>query len=292
MQAITDEVLKFISLFNERSDITIECAIMKPTANGKQYSLNLLYSPKLNYLSSLYFQDTSQVTSTKFSFLYEIVSAFPSKRAEAPKEDPLGREALMPTVFAEGSLITNLSALYADNFSLFNTFLLPLFLHEDSIVYCSDNFREFILNNKESFKPTFISFINKVGIKLEELYKKSCDYNAYSSSNKVTLNLMLSELQDVIKLYFIALAYKETPYLASCRHSIPEHVIETLATAYKPWDFVSACTNTIINIKKENQAMDFSTTADLFAGTEQKKALRKLCVDLVNNAISEEIKHA
>jgi len=117
--------------------------------------------------------------------------------------------------------------------------------------------------------------------------KKSSEYGVYTNKERYT-ELLLS-ITKTMKLYFIALNYYNTGTLTTLCEEKHSLILNTLAQAYKPWEFVNECISNITAIKQANLA---SISPNGFSADAERAALKEKCFAFLTNRLIQEISHA
>lgn len=282
------QLLKYIENFNKVAQVTIEYAALEPfyTSSGRILNnLHLVYSPTAEFLVIDYLRGGN------------VGDAFVEKTSkDTTKTKAMLNGFIKPNLVLEDTrLFENISTTMISNIGRFYNFKInsatdpffTMFLEEDNIVFASKEFTNYFLDSKSLFRPSALHILDVIHASFQIDAKKSSEYGVYTNKEKYT-ELLLS-ITKTMKLYFIALNYYNTGMLTALCEEKHSLILNTLAQAYKPWEFVNECINTITTIKQANLA---SISPNGFSADAEREALKEKCFAFLTNRLIQEIAHA
>lgn len=274
-----EKLLAFISEFNKRALIKIEYAVVDSFLSPSgvlQYKAHLVYSPIKEYLLKSYLSGAVHEGISERTVLGGL--ALQELKAFAKDKDTFLEGLETPFAEVQEVTISNVSRFYNFKFNSPTDPFLTMFLEPESIVYISEDFNRMFLSQKEKFRPSPIHMMTQISASFSELIKKSTEYSTYS--DKVKLTNLLVELHKMTKLYFIAIRYYNTGELISSYEEKQNLILNTLAQAHRPWDFVQDCVALIAEARRKLET-DPNFTALITADAE-KQALKDQCFSFLN----------
>lgn len=297
-----EKILNYIHEYNKTSQITIEYAVLEPFLNptgNTIYNLHVVYSPKIEFLTRTYL---TGISSGDWPRGEQIVTGFELAKVlhQFPLISGAAKHATLPYGI-ESSIeqfsCSNMARFYNFKFNSPTDPFLLMFLENENIIYISDDFKEYFFDQRDSFKPHPIYMLEVMSVSLKELVKASSDYQYRTDRTKV--NCVLQELHKTMRLYFIALRYYNTKELVSSFEEKYNLILNTLAQASRPWEFVDECVKFIDAAKQKDY---FDTTGNSYAyqqhsvefservnATKERELLKQQCFNFLAHQIKREI---
>lgn len=283
------QILQYIEQYSKEAQITIEYVVLEPFLNAKGdtiYNLHVVYSPKKEYLLRSYLSGSMLEGITERTTdgpgAHGLLTSF-------PLQNGIAAYSIVPTF---GEYITqftfsNIARFYNFQFNSPTDPFLSMFLETENIVYISEDFKTFFLDKKSVFRPHALHMLEAMQLAFQDLIKKSGDYNYYS--DKAKLGKLLQELHKAMKLYFIALRYYNNGELISSFEEKYSLILNTLAQAAKPWEFVQECISFINTVKQKEYANDVVNYHQRIKAESERALLKQECYAFLNRRLIGEL---